>query len=99
LVYYEFLHGMIDAAPPAGSPREEPIGGNKRSPRCRHTRGCLEQSQRQEPSRDCGFAEIWIVSESKGTIQAYFIQQEAFDSTGSPGAPDEGARGRPVLIK
>jgi hypothetical protein len=45
------------------------------------------------------FAEIWIVSEKGGTIQAYFIQQEAFDSTGSPSAPNDGARGRPVLIK
>ena len=44
-------------------------------------------------------AEIWIVSESKGTIQAYFIQQEAFNSTGSLGVPNDGARGRPVLIK
>jgi hypothetical protein len=30
---------------------------------------------------------------------ATLIDQEAFDSTGSPGAPFAGARGRPLLIK
>lgn len=30
---------------------------------------------------------------------ATFIDQEAFDGTGSPGAPFAGARGRPLLIK
>jgi Flp pilus assembly protein TadG len=46
-----------------------------------------------------GFAAVWIDSESGGTIQAHFIQQEAFDSTGSATAPNDGAMGRPVLIK
>jgi len=45
------------------------------------------------------FAAVWISSVSGGTIQATFIDQESFDSTGSPGAPFAGARGRPVLIK
>ena len=45
------------------------------------------------------FAALWITSISHGTIQAYFIQQEAFNSTGSPSAPNRGARGRPILIK
>ena len=45
------------------------------------------------------FAALWITSISHGTIQGYFIQQEAFNSTGSPSAPNDGARGRPVLIK
>jgi len=45
-----------------------------------------------------GFAAVWIDSESGGTIQAHFIQQEAFDSTGSASAPNDGAMGRPVLI-
>jgi hypothetical protein len=46
-----------------------------------------------------GFAALWVVSESGGTIQADFIQQEAFDSTGYASAPNDGALGRPVLIK
>ena len=33
------------------------------------------------------------------TIQAHFIQQEAFDSTGSASAPNDGAMGRPILVK
>jgi hypothetical protein len=45
------------------------------------------------------FAALWVVSEKNGTIQADFIQQEAFDSTGSATAPNDGAMGRPVLIK
>jgi hypothetical protein len=45
------------------------------------------------------FAALWVVSEKSGVIQADFIQQEAFDSTGSASAPDDGARGRPILIK
>jgi Flp pilus assembly protein TadG len=45
------------------------------------------------------FAAVWIDSESGGTIQAHFIQQEAFDSTGSASAPNDGAMGRPILIK
>ena len=36
---------------------------------------------------------------SSGVIQADFIQQEAFDSTGYASAPNDGALGRPVLIK
>lgn len=46
-----------------------------------------------------GFAAVWIDSVSGGTIQANFIDVEAFDSTGSPTAPFAGARGRPVLVK
>jgi Flp pilus assembly protein TadG len=45
------------------------------------------------------FAAIWIDSISGGTIQAHFIDQEAFNSTGDPNAPFRGARGRPILIK
>jgi hypothetical protein len=45
------------------------------------------------------FAAIWIDSESGGTIQAHFIDVEAFNSTGDPNAPFRGARGRPILIK
>lgn len=45
------------------------------------------------------FAALWIDSISGGTIQAHFIDQEAFDRTGDPGAPFRGARGRPFLIK
>jgi hypothetical protein len=45
------------------------------------------------------FAAIWINSESGGTISATFIDQEAFNSTGSASAPFAGARGRPLLIK
>jgi len=46
-----------------------------------------------------GFAAIWIDSVSGGTIQAHFIDKEAFDSTGDPNAPFRGPRGRPVLVK
>jgi len=45
------------------------------------------------------FAALWVDSVSGGTIQAHFIDQEAFNSTGDPNAPFRGARGRPVLIK
>ena len=45
------------------------------------------------------FASIWIDSERWGTIQAHFIEKEAFNSTGDPNAPFRGARGRPILIK
>jgi hypothetical protein len=46
-----------------------------------------------------GLAAVWIDSVSGGTIQAHFIDREAFDSTGSASAPFSGARGRPVLVK
>ena len=45
------------------------------------------------------FASIWIDSISGGTINAHFIEKEAFNSTGDPNAPFRGARGRPILIK
>ena len=45
------------------------------------------------------FASLWIDSISGGTINAHFIDTEAFDSTGDPNAPFRGARGRPILIK
>jgi len=45
------------------------------------------------------FAALWVDSISGGTIQAHFIDQEAFNSTGDPNAPFRGARGRPILIK
>jgi hypothetical protein len=45
------------------------------------------------------FAALWVDSVSGGTIQAHFIDQEAFDSTGDPNAPFRGARGRAVLVK
>jgi Putative Tad-like Flp pilus-assembly len=46
-----------------------------------------------------GFAALWIDSISGGTIQAHFIDQESFNSTGDPNAPFYGARGRPILVK
>jgi Flp pilus assembly protein TadG len=45
------------------------------------------------------FAALWVDSVSGGTINAHFIDQESFDSTGSSTAPFRGARGRPILIK
>jgi hypothetical protein len=45
------------------------------------------------------FAALWVVSESGGTIQAYFIDTASFNSTGDPNAPFRGARGRAQLIK
>jgi Flp pilus assembly protein TadG len=45
------------------------------------------------------FAALWVGSVSGGTINAHFIDQESFDSTGSAAAPFRGARGRPILIK
>jgi hypothetical protein len=45
------------------------------------------------------FAALWVDSISGGTIQAHFIDQEAFHSTGDPNAPFRGARGRALLIK
>ncbi|MGA7762776.1 MAG: hypothetical protein WCA59_13600 [Candidatus Binataceae bacterium] len=45
------------------------------------------------------FAALWVVSEKSGVIQADFIQQEAFESTGYASAPNDGALGRPILIK
>ena len=45
------------------------------------------------------FAALWVDSISGGTIQAYFIDQEVFHSTGDPNAPFRGTRGRALLIK
>jgi hypothetical protein len=44
------------------------------------------------------FAALWVDSVSGGTIQAHFIDQEAFNSTGDPNSPFRGARGRALLV-